>query len=294
MTPLVAVMLVALMGAGSSTASTLNGVIGTRLGPWRATWLFFVVGASLSALVVLVLERDVFDPGRLASLPWHAALPGFLNVIAVVTVIRAVSKIGTLHTTAATFSGSTGAGLLLDHLGAFGLPVLPADASRVLGAVLMLTALVIITFAEPAGDRRASFAVALTAFTVGAVDNVAWAINADTAILAGPFTATVAFLAPGALLLPVAFRARGVRLGRSFRLADVTPGAYNVLAVAGAAWLLPFVGLHIANATRFAAAIATATALDHVGAFGARRIAAQPQRIAACVLLLLGLWVSML
>lgn len=293
MTVGLAVVLVALLGAGSSTAATLNGVVGARLGAWRATWLFFAVGTALAAALVAATEREVLQAGRLASLSWYALLPGILNVIAVATVIRAVARIGTLHTTAATFSGATVAGLALDHVGAFGLPVLPAEGGRLVGAVLMIAALVLITFAEPARQRSASFLVALGVFGIGAVDNVSWAINADTAAIAGPFTATIAFLGPGALVLPLVFRARGVSMGRAFRIADATPGAYNVLAVAGAAWLLPFVGLHVANATRFVAAIATATALDHLGAFGARRIGATGHRVAASVLLLLGLLISM-
>ena len=293
MTPILTVALIALLGAGSSTASTLNGVVGARLGPWRATWLFFIVGTSLALGLVVALERDAYISGQIGTLAWYALLPGFLNVVAVATVIRAVARIGTLHATAAAFSGSTVAGLLLDHVGAFGLPVLPIDLPRLGGAVLMIAALIVITFAEPARERGPSFAIAIGVFTIGAIDNIAWAINADTAAIAGPFTATVAFLAPGALLLPMAFRARGLRLRGAFQPGDLAPGAYNVLAVAGAAWLLPLVGLHVANATRFAAAIATATTLDHVGAFGARRIGATAHRVTACLLLVLGLLISM-
>ena len=293
MTPLLVVLLVALLGAGSSTAAAQNAVIGARVGPWRATWLFFLVGTSLSALLVLLLEPEVLTFGLLRQLPWYASIPGFLNVLAVVTVVRAVARIGTLHATAAAFSGSTLAGLALDHVGAFGLPVLAADGGRVLGALLMLSALVVITLAAPGRDRTGSIGVALGVFVVGAVDNASWAINAQTAALAGPFTAAVAFLAPGALLLPVAFRLGRVRLRTGFRVADVIPGAYNVLAVAGAAYLLPFVGLHVANATRIAAAITTATLLDHAGAFGARRFGATPARLVASALLVLGLVAAM-
>ena len=65
-----ALLAVVLLGAGSSAMSTVNGVIGRRLGPWRTTWVFTVTGAATATLLVLAFERHVFDAQLLASLPF--------------------------------------------------------------------------------------------------------------------------------------------------------------------------------------------------------------------------------
>jgi transporter family-2 protein len=290
-----AMLAVVLLGAGSSAMSTVNGVIGRRLGPWRTTWVFTLAGAATAAVLVLAFERHVFDPALLASLPLYAPAPGILNMVAIATVVRVVAVIGTMQTVATVFAGSVAVGLALDHVGAFGLATLPASPARLAGATLLLAGVALLTLAhrsQTGGRRSFSLAAAAAAFCVGAVDNVSIAINARLAVEAGPFATTVAFLAPGAVVLSLARPWRG-RPGGPVRPRDAWPGLYNVVAVAGSALLVPLIGMHLTNGTRFAAAVVTGSLLDHVGAFGARRLRLTALRSLAGVLLVAGVTVSL-
>jgi len=292
-----ALLAVAALGAASSLVSTFNGVIGTRLGPLRAAWIFMSVGAILALGAVAATERHVFDLSVVTSLPLHAAAPGLLNTIAVATVIRVVSVIGTMQTVATVFSGSVLVGITLDHLGAFNLPAVPSSPVRVVGAILLVSAVTLLAVAHrsrSAGHAPISIPATLAAFSVGAMDNVAMAINADVATTTGPFTATVAFLLPGAIIIPFLQGRRERFVLRGMRPGDLLPGAYNVIAVAASALLIPVVGLHLANGTRFAAAILAGSVRDHFGVFGATTFRWTRSRAAATTMLVAGVFVSTL
>ncbi len=290
-----ALVAVVMLGAGSSAMSTINGVIGRRLGPWRTTWVFTTTGATTALLLVLAVERHVFDAGLLATVPAYAPAPGILNIVAIATVVRIVAIIGTMQTIATVFAGSVLVGLALDHVGAFGLVPLAASPSRVVGAALLLIGVTLLTLAHRRQTRRHrtfSLPAAAAAFFVGAVDNVSIAINAQLAAEFGPFATTVAFLLPGSIVLSL-FRPWRANDAAPVRPFDAWPGLYNVVAVAGSALLVPIVGMHLTNGTRFAAAVVTGSLLDHAGAFGAQRLRLTPLRSVAGLLLVLGVTVSL-
>ncbi len=290
MTLALAMVTVAALGAVNSLVAALNGVVGRRLGPWRATFVFMSAGTLLAAAFVLAFEQRVLDLELLRSLPPYALVPGLLNTLMIVTVVRVVSVIGTMQTTASIFSGSVVVSLVLDHIGAFGLPSFAGSPTRLAGAALLVGGVAVSTLARRRHEARA-FPVALpsvlAAFTVGAVDNVSMAINASVARDAGPFAATVAFLLPGVVMLSLALnRRRPTRA--ELRASDAIPGVWNVLGLAASMVVVPIVGLHLANGTRFAAAIVTGVLADHLGVFGAVRIPLSRGRALAALLLVAG------
>jgi bacterial/archaeal transporter family-2 protein len=151
-----AMVAVAVIGGANSAVATHNGMIGRRLGPWRATFVFMSVGAVCALGFVLVWERAALDLALLRGLPPYALLPGLLNTAMVATVIRVVSQIGTMQATASIFSGSVLVGLLVDHVGAFGLSTIPGSGTRVVGALLLVTAVVLMTMAHRQREARAA------------------------------------------------------------------------------------------------------------------------------------------
>lgn len=288
-------MAVAAVGASGSLMSALNGAIGSRLGVWRATHVFMVVGSLGAGACILMVERHVLDTQLLRALPPYALLPGLINALVVTLVIRVVRQIGTLQTTASVFTGGVVVALLLDHIGAFGLPTIALSMSRAVGALALLVAVAWLTLALRQRDRAtvpfALPAVAL-ALAAGALDSVAVAMNTHLAGAAGPFTATLAFLLPGAVLLSVTLPRRTSTA--SFRGSDVIPGLWNVAALAVALVAIPVIGLHLANAARFAAAVAAGMAVDHVGSFGGVRIPVTWRRVSAATVLVAGVVLSAL
>jgi uncharacterized membrane protein YdcZ (DUF606 family) len=213
----------------------------------------------------------------------------------VTLVIRVVRQIGTLQTTASVFTGGVVVALLLDHVGAFGLPTITVGVSRALGAAALLASVAWLSVALRRRDQTApglalpAVAVALAA---GALDSVAVAMNTHLAGAAGPFTATLAFLLPGALLLSATLPRR--RDAVWVRATDVIPGLWNVAALAVALVAIPVIGLHVANAARFAAAVAAGMAVDHAGSFGGVRIPVTWRRVSAATVLVGGVVLSTL
>ena len=303
MTLALAMVTVAALGAVNSLVAALNGVVGRRLGPWRATFVFMSAGTLLAGAFVLVFERRVLDLEVLRSLPPYALVPGLLNTLMIVTVVRVVSVIGTMQTTASIFCGSVVVSLALDHIGAFGLPSFAGSPTRIAGAALLVGGVaiatlaqrrhepVVLTHAAPHAFTRTLPSV-LAAFTVGAVDNVSMAINASVARDAGPFAATTAFLLPGVVMLALALRRRRPTRAE-LRVSDAIPGVWNVLGLAASMVVVPIVGLHLANGTRFAAAIVTGVLADHLGVFGAMRIPLSRGRALAALLLVAGVALSL-
>ena len=295
MTLALAMVTVAALGAVNSLVAALNGVVGRRLGPWRATLVFMSAGTLLAAAFVLVFERRVLDVELLRTLPPYALVPGLLNTLMIVTVVRVVSVIGTMQTTASIFCGSVVVSLVLDHIGAFGLPSIAGSPTRLAGAGLLIVGVIVMTLAQRRQSTR-SFPVAmpsvLAAFAVGAIDNVSMAINASVARDAGPFAATVAFLLPGVVVLALVFHRR-LPSRAELRPSDAIPGVWNVLGLAASMVLIPIVGLHLANGTRFAAAIVAAIVADHIGVFGAVRIPLSRARALSALLLVAGVVLSL-
>ena len=288
---------VTVMGASGSLVAAHNGAIGARLGPWRAARVFMVVGSACALALVLAFERGAFGAASLASLPPYALVPGLINGLVVAAVIRLVRRLGTVQTTASVFTGSVTVGLLLDHVGAFDLPTMAVNGPRLLGAACLVAGVVLMASRSStatlhgAAIRPASSRLVVAALSCGALDAVGVAMNTTLAVTAGPFSATVAFLLPGALLMSMVLAGRTAPVA-PLRASDLVPGVWNVAALALALSVIPIVGLHLANGARFAAAVAAGTAVDHLGAFGGVRIAVDARRIAASALLIGGVMVS--
>lgn len=288
---------VGVMGASSALVSAHNGSIGARLGPWRATRLFMVVGSTGALAFVLVFERGLFDVASFTALPPYALVPGMINALVVAAIIRLVRVLGTLQTTASVFTGSVTVGLLLDHAGAFGLPAIAASGPRMAGAACLVAGVALLasraagrTLRTPTTPQIAPRLV-LAALSCGALDAAAVAMNTVLAVNVGPFSATAAFLLPGALVMSLVLWTRPASRV-PLRPSDLVPGAWNVIALAVALAVIPLVGLHLANGARFAAAIAAGTAVDHLGVFGGVRIPIDRRRLAAAALLVMGVLIS--
>lgn len=289
-----ALVAVAAVGASGSLMTALNGAIGSRLGVWRATHVFMVVGSLGAGACIVLLERHVFDAEVLRALPPYALVPGLINALVVTLVIRVVRQIGTLQTTASVFTGGVVVALLLDHIGAFGLPTIAIGATRVVGAGALLVSVAWLSAALRGRDRPTpalAWPAVAIALAAGALDSVAVAMNTHLAGAAGPFTATLAFLLPGAVLLTTTLRRPATA---SLRATDTIPGLWNVAALAVALVAIPAIGLHLANATRFAAAVAAGMAVDHLGSFGGVRIRVTWRRVGAATMLVGGVVLSAL
>lgn len=135
-----ATALVALVAAGAvlSVQAPVNAALARGVGdPVLAAALNFLVGFLFLAVTALV--RGV-DAGQIsiAAVPLWAWLGGFMGGFYIVTLILTVPVTGALTAVAAVIFGQLILAVLLDHNGAFGLPVHELTLPRLAGIGLVL------------------------------------------------------------------------------------------------------------------------------------------------------------
>jgi transporter family-2 protein len=101
-------------------------------------------GVGFAVLAAIGIFRGAWPAGSaLASAPWWSWLGGVLGAFYVVVVIWAVPQLGVVTTLAALVFGQMAAALVLDAIGAFGLPAQAISWQRLLAAALILCGLVL-------------------------------------------------------------------------------------------------------------------------------------------------------
>ena len=113
--------------------------------PLPAVFVSFTTGLVL-VLIALVGRREPFPFAQLARTPWWMWLGGVLGVFIVSTNIIAAPRLGAALLMSLAIAGQLGAGLLLDHYGAFSFPVHPISWGRVAGATLLVAGVALIRF----------------------------------------------------------------------------------------------------------------------------------------------------
>lgn len=130
-------------GVFLSAQAPINAALAKSLGdPVLAACISFGIGfivlAALSAL------RGSWPAGSaMAAAPWWSWLGGLLGAFYVAIVIWGVPQLGVVSTVAALIFGQVAAALILDAVGAFGLPVQAITWQRLLAAGMILGGLVL-------------------------------------------------------------------------------------------------------------------------------------------------------
>jgi transporter family-2 protein len=134
---------IVLGGVFLASQAPINAAMARALGdPVLAACLSFGIGFAV--LAVISAFRGAWPAGSaVASAPWWVWLGGFLGAFYVAIVIWGVPQLGVVSTVAALVFGQLAAALILDAVGAFGLPVQEITWQRVLAAGLILGGLVL-------------------------------------------------------------------------------------------------------------------------------------------------------
>jgi transporter family-2 protein len=110
--------------------------------PLLAACLSFGIGFLV--LCIISMARGAWPTGSaIAAAPWWSWLGGLLGAFYVAVVIWGVPQLGAVSTIAALVFGQLAAALLLDAIGAFGLPVQGISWQRLLAAVLIFSGLIL-------------------------------------------------------------------------------------------------------------------------------------------------------
>ena len=138
---LLAAAIMVVGGAMVAAQAPVNAVLARGLGdPVLAACLSFGVGLVL--LLLLSIVRGTAPPaGSLAGAPWWAWTGGFFGAFYVAAAAWAVPKLGAVTTLGVVVFGQLVTALILDAIGAFGLPVHAISWTRVAAVVLVFAGL---------------------------------------------------------------------------------------------------------------------------------------------------------
>ncbi|WP_201860442.1 DMT family transporter [Microvirga soli] len=130
-------------GVFLSAQAPINAALAKSLGdPVLAACISFGIGFLI--LAVVSAFRGAWPSGSaVAAAPWWSWLGGLLGAFYVAIVIWGVPQLGVVSTVAALIFGQVVAALVLDALGAFGLPVQAITWQRLLAAGMILGGLVL-------------------------------------------------------------------------------------------------------------------------------------------------------
>jgi bacterial/archaeal transporter family-2 protein len=125
-------------GAGGLVAmqAPINGVLGRHAGKLAAASISFVIGTTVLVAITVLSGSEVNLSGAL-KLPWYYLLGGVLGAAYVTTVLITVRTLGAGGVTAATIAGQLSTSVVLDRVGAFGLPEKQITLGRLLGVALL-------------------------------------------------------------------------------------------------------------------------------------------------------------
>ncbi|TVQ57729.1 MAG: DMT family transporter [Rhodobacteraceae bacterium] len=148
LTPLIWIAALCVVAAGMalSTQAPVNAALARLLGgPLPAASVSFGVGLVIliAATGLQALAAGPRAAPDFAGAPWWVWIGGVLGAVYVVTITATVGTLGVLTLVAATVLGQLIGALVLDAVGAFGLPQRPITWTRALAPVLVAGGLVL-------------------------------------------------------------------------------------------------------------------------------------------------------
>lgn len=135
------------VGAGVSfvVQQAVNATLRSELA--SPAWAGFVsyLGGTIAMLAVIALSRDPLPAwGAVARSSWWSWSGGVFGAAYIVIAILLLPRLGAATVVALIVVGQMLASLAFDHFALFGLAQHPADATRILGAVLLIAGVVLI------------------------------------------------------------------------------------------------------------------------------------------------------
>ncbi len=210
-TGLVLGVLVALAcGAGIATQSRINGELALELGDGYAAALFSFGSGLVIVLIALVFRPAgrrglviIRDELRSGGIPWWYVVGGVAGGFFVLSQGLTAGLLGIAVFTVAVVSGQTASGLVIDRVGMATTAPRPITVPRVIGAVLMLAAVVLVVSTQK--FDAFPWWIALMPLIAGA--GIAWqqGVNGQVRVISkSPVTATVINFVVGTTVLAIA------------------------------------------------------------------------------------------
>jgi len=267
-----------LVGAAATVQSKVNGTLADRIGDGpragiSAALVSFGSGLLLLTVLLLLLPAWRRDLRRLRSSVREGGLPrwqlygGLAGASLVASQGLSVGTIGVALFVVAVVAGQTSSALLVDHRGLG--PAGPAaiTPARVVGAGLAVVA-VVVSGAESMSGGATVAVLALLPLLAGGATAVQQAVNAQVSQRSSPWVATWNNFLVGTCGLAVALLLMLLLPGHLDGLPGswwlYTGGAIGICFIAGAALLVPVVGVLMFGLATVAGQVLAAVVVDLV------------------------------
>ncbi|MGI8704789.1 MAG: DMT family transporter [Sphingomicrobium sp.] len=144
MAVLIPILLVFIAGAMVALQAPTNAML-ARAGSSAvlAALISFAVGTA-ALLAVWLMSGNRPGTSAFAGLPWYAWMGGLYGAVFVAVAAYAAPKIGVASLITIGIAGQIAMALLLDHIGAMGLPKEQISVGRLLGALLVFAGVVLV------------------------------------------------------------------------------------------------------------------------------------------------------
>lgn len=144
--PIIPVIFVILAGACISIQAPINAALGRALhSPIVAAAISFGVGFALLSVMALA-TGDGRSFGTAFRQDWRLWLGGVLGAFYVWTIVWTMPRMGVLTAICALALGQMVAAIILDRIGAFGLPVREVSVPRLLAAAMVAGGIILSRF----------------------------------------------------------------------------------------------------------------------------------------------------
>lgn len=134
-------------GVGLVLQQALNADLRVSLGSGAWAGLISYIGGTLCMIALILAMRDgVPSMAAFARTPWFYWTGGFFGAVFIALGIFLLQKLGAATFISLLIAGQMLGSLLFDHYGLFGLPQHPADATRLIGAAMLVAGVALIRF----------------------------------------------------------------------------------------------------------------------------------------------------
>jgi transporter family-2 protein len=140
------ILFAAAAGACISVQSAANGSLRLHLDDARWATFFSICGTIATAvLMMLILRPNMPSSAQFRSAPWWNWIGGPLGATIVFSGAFLTPKLGAASFIAAVVGGQILSSIFLDHFALMNLPHHPISLSRLIGAVLVFTGVLLVT-----------------------------------------------------------------------------------------------------------------------------------------------------
>ncbi len=281
--------------------SRLRGVVGPA---YVSTLVSFSV-STLALLLVSLLTGNPLIPTSqmLAEAPWWSWFAGLVAVVTITIAIHLFKEIGPLQAVIIPMFSQLIFSLMIDHFGWFGAKVIPLDAKRIIGSLLLVAGVTLVVIlpklkaqqqaTRDKGSRQLFWQ--LCAVVSGCLSASITGVYAQlSSIVGNPIQATtVAFFVATMVLLLFCTLNGSVRLiGKAFSREYPwwmwLGGLCGATIVFGNAWLVAHVGVGVFVMALLVGQLALSQLMEHNGWLGSPRKPITWAQILGILLMLAG------